>query len=40
MIQGYETPDLSGRREGGVWNAYIQVSGLQCHAEQTTAVAP
>lgn len=28
-VAGYEKPDLSARREGGVWNAYIQVSGLQ-----------
>jgi catechol 2,3-dioxygenase-like lactoylglutathione lyase family enzyme len=27
-VAGYEKPDLSSRREGGVWNAYIQVSGL------------
>jgi catechol 2,3-dioxygenase-like lactoylglutathione lyase family enzyme len=28
-VAGYENPDLSARREGGVWNAYIQVTGLQ-----------
>lgn len=27
-VPGYSNPDLSSRREGGVWNAYVQVSGL------------
>ena len=28
-IEGYEKPDLSGRRSGGVWDAYIRVNGVK-----------
>jgi uncharacterized glyoxalase superfamily protein PhnB len=28
-IAGYEKPDLYGRRGGGVWHAYIRMTGLK-----------
>ena len=27
-VEGYRKPDLSARRAGGVWDAYLQVTGL------------
>lgn len=27
-VEGYRKPDLSARRAGGVWDAYLQVAGL------------
>ena len=28
-IEGYEKPDLYARRSGGVWDAYIRVTGVK-----------
>ena len=28
-IKGYEKPDLYARRDGGVWDAYLRLSGLK-----------
>ena len=28
-IEGYDKPDLYPRRSGGVWNAYIRVTGVK-----------
>jgi hypothetical protein len=27
-LPGYEKPDLYARRDGGVWNAYIRLTGV------------
>jgi uncharacterized glyoxalase superfamily protein PhnB len=29
QLEGYRKPDLYGKREGGVWNAYLQVQGVR-----------
>jgi len=37
-VEGYRKPDLSSRREGGVWDVYIKVSGLESLWDRVSSI--